>query len=189
MVDLQRKLAEKMYQKYKNLMDQDGCFELAEDILWACANNTSYAVSLKEWLNGKTFFHDYEVHDFSLVDLAYRLDPQNPNIPVSILILSLERQEESSYRGLPAVADQMCVCDIALLKGQLCKYAIKEAGNWYFLLKNKTDLQLKKCQMWQVLLLNPHLILPIAYDHPDNTAIVLQDDGSYLIIYEADRKE
>ena len=67
---------------------------LAEDILSACADNADYTVPLKEWMNGKTFFHDYKVHDFPLVDLAYRLDPKNPNIPVSILILSLENRKE-----------------------------------------------------------------------------------------------
>lgn len=189
MVDLQKKLAEKMHQKYKYILDWDDCFDLAEDILSACAVNADYAVPLKEWMNGKTFFHDYEVHDFPLVDLAYRLDQKNPNIPISILILSLEKQEGSNYRGLPAIAEQICVCDPILLKGQLCKYAIKEEGDWYFLLTNQKDVKLKKCQMWQVLLLNPYLILQVAYDHPDNTAIVLQDDGSYLIIYDADRKE
>ena len=92
-------------------------------------------------------------------------------------------------RGLPAIAEQRCVCDPALLKGQPCRYAIKEAGDWYFLLTNQKGIQFKQCQMWQVLLLNPHLILQVAYDHPDNTALILQDDGSYLIVYDADRKE
>lgn len=128
MVDLQTKLAEKMYQKYRIILDQEDCFDLAEDILSACADNADYTVPLKEWMNGKTFFHDYKVHDFPLVDLAYRLDPKNPNIPVSILILSLEKQEGSSYRGLPAIAEQWCVCDPALLKGQPCRFLQKARG-------------------------------------------------------------
>lgn len=136
-----------MYQKYRIILDQEDCFDLAEDILSACADNADYTVPLKEWMNGKTFFHDYKVHDFPLVDLAYRLDPKNPNIPVSILILSLEKQEGSSYRGLPAIAEQWCVCDPALLKGQPCRYAIKEAGDWYFLLseQKKSSLSNAKC--------------------------------------------
>lgn len=35
MVDLQTKLAEKMYQKYRIILDQEDCFDLAEDILSA----------------------------------------------------------------------------------------------------------------------------------------------------------
>ncbi len=189
MIDLQTKLAEKMYQKYKNILDQHDCFDLAEDILLACSANADYAIPLREWLNGKTIFCDYVVHGFSLVDLAYRLDPKNPNIPVAILILFLEKQENNNYRGLSAIAEQICICDSVLLKGQPCKYAIKEEGEWYFLLSDQRNVQLKECQMWQVLLLNPLLILQVAYEHPDNTAIVLQDNGNYLIIYDADREE
>ena len=189
MIDLQVKLTEKVYQKYGNALNMDDCSDLAEDILYACNANTDYEVPLKEWMNGKNYFHDYAVHDFSLVELASRLNPKHPNIPVAILILYLEGQEYSGYRGLSAIADQGCICDSELLNGQPCKYAIKEDGNWYFLLTDKRNVILKECQMWQVLLLNPKLILQAAYDHPDNTALILQEDGGYLIVYDADRKE
>lgn len=189
MANLQSELAERMYRKYKDILEIDDCFDLAEDILAVCASDTDLFVPLKEWMNGKTFFHDYKVHDFHLVELATRLNPKYPNIPIAILLLYLEGQEEREYRGLPAIAGRICVCDTDILKGNLCKYAIKEDGNWYFFLTDQNNVHLKECQMWQVLLLNPHLILQVAYDHPDNTALILQDDGSYLIVYDADRKE
>lgn len=189
MIDLQPKLTEKMYQKYGKILKREDCYDLAEDILSACNEHKDYEVSLKEWMNGKKFFRDYMVHDFSLVELASRLDSTHPNIPVAILILYLEEQENSEYRGLPAIAERKCVCDIELLNGQPCKYAIKKDNIWYFFLTDKKDANLKECQMWQILLLNPKLILQSAYDHPDNTALILQEDGGYLIVYDADRKE
>lgn len=144
---------------------------------------------LKEWMNGKKCFHDYILNDFSLVELACRLDEKNPNIPVAILIFYLEENCDYKYRALTVVADAICVCDYHLLKGELCKYAIKDDGVWYFLNDNQKTENMQECQMWQVLLLNPGLIIQMTYDYADGTTIILQEDYSYLIGIKEERKE
>ena len=47
MIDLQVKLTEKMHQKYGNALNRDDCYDLAEDILYACNANKDYEVPLK----------------------------------------------------------------------------------------------------------------------------------------------
>lgn len=90
---------------------------------------------------------------------------------------------------MTVVAHQNCVCDKYLLKGEPCKFAIRDEEVWYFLNSNQKEEDLKECQMWQVLLLNPRLIIQMTYDYENGTALILQDDYSYLIETEADRKE
>lgn len=189
MVLSQEKLAEKMENSYSYILGKEDCFDLAEDILRACDDNASFMVILKEWMNGKTRFHNYVLHNFSLIELAYRLDEQIPNIPIAILIFYLEETAEDKYRALTVVAHQYCVCDKQVLIGELCKFAIKDENIWYFLSNNQKKQDLRECQMWQVLLLNPRLIIQMTYDHENGTAIILQDDYSYMIVTEADRKE
>lgn len=189
MLDYQIKLAERMYSNYNYILDMKDCYDLAEDILTACDEKPQFMVLLKEWMNGKTKFHDYVLHDFSLIELACRLDEKTPNIPIAILIFYLEDTAESEYRALTVVAHQQCVCDRCLLKGELCKFAIKDEDVWYFLNDNQNSNDLRECQMWQVLLLNPKLIIQMTYDHRDGTAMILQDDFSYLIEIETDREK
>lgn len=182
------KLAERMYSKYKYILSMDDCYDLAEDILQACEQDPAFMIPLKEWMNGKTRFHDYIVNGFSLVDLACKLDERAPNIPIAILVFYLEENAESKYRALTVVAHQNCVCDKNLLKGEPCRFAIKDDGVWYFMNYDQTAENLTECQMWQVLFLNPGLIIQMTYDHDNGTAIILQEDDSYLIENEAGRK-
>lgn len=189
MVVSQEKLVERMYSKYKYALDMEDCYDIAEDILQACEENPLLMISLKEWMNGKTRFRDYIVNGFSLVDLAYRLDEKTPNVPVAILIIYLEETADTEYRALTVIAHQNCVCDKHLLKGELCKFAIRDDDVWYFLnIDQKVD-DLRECQMWQVLLLNPRLIIQMTYEYDNGTTLILQEDNSYLIEIEADRKE
>lgn len=189
MNDNLKRLAERMYSKYNYILENEDCYDLAEDILIACSEKPDYMIPLKEWMNGKTKFQDYALFGFSLVDLAYRLDGKTPNIPIAILIFYLEETVESKYRALTVVADRYCVCDINILKGSLCKFAIKDKGVWYFLDNDQRTENVKKCQMWEVLLLNPSLIIQMTYSHTDGTVISLQDDYRYLIEIDIDRKE
>jgi len=53
-------------------------------------------------------------------------------------------------------------------------------GTLCLIIKKNDDL--RECQAWQVLLLNPKLILQVAYEHPNNTSLTLLEDGSYLIV-------
>ena len=48
---------------------------------------------------------------------------------------------------------------------------------------------LKECQMWQVLLLNPGLIIQMTYDYGDSVVISLLEDGHYLIETPAEGSE
>lgn len=183
------KIAERMYSKYSSILEFEDCYDLAEDILEACSKKAEFLVPLKEWMNGKTKFQDYILNGFSMVELAFRLNEKTPNIPIDILIFYLEENVENTYRALSVVADQICVCDKILLTGSQCKYAIKDEGMWYFLDNDPKTENLKECQMWQVLLLNLGLIAQMTYEHTDGTAIILQDDESYLIELSAAREE
>lgn len=189
MLDYQMRLSERMFSKYSYILDMDDCYDLAEDVLTACDEKPQFMLILKEWMNGKTKFHDYIFNDFSLIELACRLDEKTPNIPIAILIFYLEDKVESEYRALTVVAHQKCVCDRLLLKGELCKFAIKDDGIWYFMNDNQNSDNLRECQMWQILLLNPGLIIQMTYDYRDGTAIILQEDFSYLIEMEANKEE
>lgn len=183
------KLADRMYSKYNTLLEKEDCYDLSEDILEACSKKPEYMVSLKEWINGKTRYHDYILNGFSLVDLACRLDEKTPNIPIAILIFWLEETAESQYRALTVVAHQYCVCDKGLLRGTLCKFAIKKNGQWFFMDFDQQEDTLKECQMWQVLLLNPGLIIQMTYDYGDSVVISLLEDGHYLIETPAEGSE
>ena len=177
-----KKLIEKMYDSYSNILNKTDCIDLSEDIVTAINENSMFVTPLQEWLNGKKVFTDIQVNGFSLVNLAKRLNNINPNIPIAILILWLESKENVVYHGLAAVADYYCLANPRIILGEGCKYAIFTDEIWHFMLDNQDSIELKEYQAWQILLLNPTLILQVAYEHPNNTALVLQNDGSYLIV-------
>ncbi len=176
------KLIQKMFDSYRYCLEKDDCKDLSEDIVTIINETSMFNTPLQEWINGKRIFTDVKVNGFSLVELAYRLDNDNPNIPIAIIILWLESKEDLSYHGLAAVADYFCLVNPQIILGQECQYALYKDETWYFMLDNQKDDDLRECQAWQVLLLNPKLILQVAYDHPNNTSLTLLEDGSYLII-------
>ena len=175
------KLIEKMYDKYSYCLDKKDCKDLAEDIMNIVDNSDDFMTPLQEWINGKSFYTDIVVNGFSLVELASRLDNSSPNIPIAILILWLENENDMVYHGLAAVADYVCVANPKIVLGTKCEYAVYSDGTWYFMLSDQNDDELREYQAWQILLLNPTLILQVAYEHKNNTALILQDDDSYLI--------
>jgi len=177
-----KKLIEKMYDNYNYCLDKKDCIDLADDIISIVNESNMFSVPLQEWLNGKRIFTDVSINGFSLVELASRLDSNNPNIPIAILILWLESKEDMIYHGLAAVADYYCVANPQIILGSRCEYAIFKDETWFFMLDNQNEDNLKEYQAWQILLLNPTLILQVAYEHANNTSLVLQDDGSYLIV-------
>jgi len=181
------KLIENMYELYGYCLTKNDCIDLSKDIYNIMIEKNKFMIPLNEWLNGKKCFTDVVVNGFSLVDLASRLDSTNPNIPVAILILWLESQDNVFYHGLSAVADYKCFANPNIILGTKCKYAVFFNDEWYFMLDGQKNEELKEYQAWQILLLNPTLIVQVAYEHSDNTVLILQDDGSYLIsVYEED---
>lgn len=180
------KMIEKLYDAYNYCLEKKDCQDLADDIIKIVNESGFFAKPLQEWINGKKEFTDMIVNGFSLVELASRLDKNCPNIPVSILILWLESQENMIYHGLAAIADYLCVANPKIVIGFKCEYALYKDELWYFMLSNQNDIELKEYQVWQILLLNPSLILQVAYEHPNNTALILQDDGSYLIVRDGE---
>lgn len=176
------KLTEKMFDNYKYCLESTDCKDLSEDIITIVNETSTFNTPLQEWINGKRTFTDVEVNGFSLVELAYRLDNKNPNIPIATIILWLESKDDLSYHGLAAVADYICLVNPQIILGEQCGYAVYKDETWYFMLDSQKNDDLKKCQAWQVLLLNPKLILQVAYEHPNNTSLTLLEDGSYLII-------
>lgn len=180
---IQEQLAKKMFRKYSYLLTYDICTGLAEDIidLSARENGLKYRRPLLEWLHGKRVFTDIQCNGFSLLELAVWLDEDCPNIPVASLLLMLE-EDGGEYRAISAVAGEWCVADPKVIAGQICTVAGKSSGTWYFMLEDTSSEALREYQTWQVLVLNPALTLQLAYEHPDGTAIFLDENGVYVIV-------
>lgn len=176
------RLVEKMYDKYSRYLSKRDCKDLTEDIINMVGRYGEFKTPLLEWLNGKRGFTDVVVNGFSLLELAYSLDDIFPNIPVAILILGLEKDSSFVYHGLAAIAGDNCLANPRIILGERCEYAIYKDNIWSFMLKNQTVEELRMYQLWQVLLLNPGLIVQVAYDHKDETALILQENGSYLVL-------
>lgn len=179
----QEQLAEKMFRKYGYLLTYDICTGLAEDIIELTARESGlkYRRPLLEWLHGKRVFTDIQCNGFSLLELALWLDRDCPNIPVAALLLMLE-EDGGEYRAISAVAGEWCVADLRVIAGQICTVARKSGGTWFFMLEDTSSESLREYQTWQVLVLNPALTLQLAYEHPDGTAIFLEENGVYVIV-------
>lgn len=129
------KLIEKMYDKFNYCLEKDDCKDLADGISNIVNESNDFSAPLQEWLNGKKVFTDVIINDFSLIKLASGLDSNNPNIPVAILILWLESQDNTVYHGLVAVANYICVANPRIILGTQCKYTAFSDGKWYFVLR------------------------------------------------------
>lgn len=180
---VQEQLAEKMFRKYGYLLTSDICTGLAEDIIELSVRESGlkYRRPLLEWLHGKRVFTDIQCNGFSLLELALWLDGDCPNIPVAALLLMLE-EDGGEYRAISAVAGEWCIADSRVIAGQMCTVAGKSDGTWFFMLEDTSPESLREYQTWQVLVLNPALTLQLAYEHPDGTAIFLDEDGVYVIV-------
>lgn len=179
------KLIERMFDKYNYCLKKIDCEDLSDDLISIVNESNIFLTPLQEWINGKRVFTDVRINDFSLVELAFKLDSTNPNIPIAVLVLWLESQENAAYHGLAAVAEYDCVANPQIILWAKCEVAIFSDEKWFFMLNDQEDDELKKYQAWQILLLNPTLIIQVAYEHPNNTSLILQNDGSYLIsVYE-----
>lgn len=175
------KLVSKMFEKYGHILKLEDCEDLADDIIDVTNSSNEFYAPLLEWLSGSHTFSDVIINDFPLDELAFKLDNVNPNIPVAILILWMSGQDNVFFHGLPAIASIPCIANPEIILGSQCKYAIFSGNKWFFMLDDQGSNNLKEYQTWQVLLLNPNLIPQVAYEHENNTALILQDDGSYLI--------
>lgn len=179
----QEQLAERMFLKYGHILTYNICVGLAEDIIELASEESGkkYSRPLLEWLHGKRVFTEIECNGFSLVDVAVWLDADCPNIPIAALLLMLE-EEGNEYRAISAVAGEWCVADPRVIEGQTCTAVRKDNDTWFFMLKDTSSEDLREYQTWQVLVLNPLLTIQVAYEHPDGTAIFLDEDGVYVIV-------
>ena len=180
--NMEKNIAEKMYIYYNSLLSKKDCEDLAEDIMEA-AKEEKYNKILNEWLNDNSKYNDIEIKGFSIVEIAKKLDREHPNIPIAILLCYLAENNLPEYQCILAIADEMCLADYKLIEeGKICQTAIFNDGGWYFFSDNTNADDLRECQKWQILLLNPLLAPQIVYEHKNNTSICLQDDGRYLIM-------
>lgn len=179
---MQGRIARRLEEDYGELLTEKDCWDLAEDI-GLVMEEERFKRPVTEWLNGKLEYTDVVVNGFSLVEVAHSLNEERPNIPVAALLLYLEENQPDPYRAIAAVAGQPCVADRRLIEDGLpCGFAVRSEEEWFFFLEEEQAAEwLREYQLWQILLLNPRLTLQTAYDHPDGTALVLQEDGSYLI--------
>ena len=80
------KLIQKMFDSYRYCLEKDDCKDLSEDIVTIINETSMFNTPLQEWINGKRIFTDVKVNGFSLVELAYRLDNDNPKKQRNIAI-------------------------------------------------------------------------------------------------------
>ena len=180
-------LSSKLYDNYSSFLSVKDCIDLSSDIMEIVKDSPKYSLLLNSWLSGDSIEDDVIVNHFSLIELATKLNPDIPNIPVAIYILWLEEKSDELYHGLASVASQRCVANPRIVTGEPCKYAILSDKTWYFMLDNQSEEEMKEYQAWQVLLLNPRLIIQIVFDYENNTVISLQDDGSYVVSTEREQ--
>ena len=181
-------IAIKMLEYYGNILSKDDCEALALDVRDVMEKIPELRCGVREWLNGKTHYVDYNVNGFQLEALGRQLDAVHPNIPVAALLLYLEGMPDSEdgfnpYRGLAAVASKSCFADTCVITDGLpCRMAIFEADQWSFFLNTDHPLTMKRYQLWQILLLNPSLIIPTAIESEGKMAAVLRKDGGYDLL-------
>ncbi len=183
---MENRIAKKMYLYYNELLSESDCKDLAEDITKA-TKEEKYNKLINEWLNDGENYTDISIKGFSLVEVAKKLDDVHPNIPIAVLLGYLAETNSIEFQVLLSIASNKCIADYKLIEnGLACEKAILNDGNWFLFSNNTTSDDLIECQMWQVLILNPLLAPQLSYEHNNNTAICLQDDGSYLIVPNAD---
>lgn len=180
---MQARIARRLEENYSEILTGKDCQDLAEDIE-SVMGEERFRKPVIEWLHGKAECTEVEVNGFSLRETAKALNEERPNIPVAALLLYLEANQPDPYRAIAAVAGEVCVADRRLIENGLpCSIAVRSEGEWFFFLEEEQGSEwLREYQLWQILLLNPRLTLQVAYEHPDGTALVLEEDGSYRII-------
>lgn len=179
---LQTRIARRLEEDYSEILTGKDCRDLAEDIE-SVMEEERFRKPVIEWLNGKVECTEVVVNGFSLREVAEALNGGRPNIPIAALLLYLEANQPDPYRAIAAVAGEVCVADRRLIEdGIPCSIAVRSGGEWFFFLEEEQGSEwLREYQLWQILLLNPRLTLQIAYEHPDGTVLVLEEDGSYRI--------
>ena len=183
---MEKEIIEKMYDYYNWLLSKKDCEDLTEDIMEAIKEE-KYNKLIKEWLNDEQEYTDIEVNGFSLVEIADNLDKKEPNIPVAILLCYLAENNSPEYQCILPIASEVCLADYKLIEeGKVCQTAILKDGDWYLFSDETNEEDLREYQKWQVLVLNPLLAPQFVYEHKDNTAICLQEDGSYLVVENDD---
>lgn len=183
---MEDEIAKKMYLYYNELLSEKDCKDLAEDIIEA-TKEEKYNKLINEWLNDEENYSDISIKGFSLLEVARKLDNVHPNIPIAVLLGYLAETNSIEFQVILSIASNICIADYKLIEnGLTCEKAVLNDGNWFLFSNNTTSDSLIECQMWQVLILNPLLAPQLSYKHNNNTAILLQDDGSYLIVPNAD---
>ncbi len=152
---------------------------------------TKYRRPIKEWINGYTKISDVlvpkiEDGEWSLNEIASRLDEMYPNVPAAALLLFLFEENPNLLSMIIPIAEEECFADEIFVNvdDERCTTAIldKKIKCWTFLAQNTSSEQMKKYQMWQVLLNIPELVPIITYDHILGTNIEMWDDGMYHIL-------
>lgn len=183
---MENEIAKKMYLYYHELLSERDVKDLAEDIIEA-TKEEKYSRLINEWLNDEKNYSDVLVKGFSLVDVARKLNDVHPNIPIAVLLGYLAETNSIEFQVILSIASNKCIADYKLIEnGLVCEKAILNDGNWFLFSNNTTRDDLIECQMWQILILNPLLAPQLSYEHNNNTAILLQNDGNYLIVPNAD---
>lgn len=183
---MEKEIIEKMYNYYNWLLSKKDCEDLVEDIMDAIKKE-KYSKLIKEWLNDEQEYTDIEVNGFSLVGIAEGLDEENSNIPIAILLCYLAESDSPEYQCILPIASEICLADYKLIEeGKVCQTAILKDGEWYLFSDETNAEDLREYQKWQVLVLNPLLAPQFIYEHKNNTAICLQEDGSYLVVENDD---
>lgn len=178
-----------LQEHYGKYIDSSYCDNLADEM--EALLDTKYRKPIKQWLHGYTAISDLRIPkiesgNWSLNEIASRLDAEYPNVPAAALLLSLYEEEPNLLSMIIPIADEECFADESFF-GEMdleCTTAVldKETECWMFLAQNTKSENMKKYQLWQVLLSIPELAGIVSYNHAVGTTVELWNDGIFHVI-------
>lgn len=184
----------KISENYKNIMSEKYIEAFLNDLESLMAKSMSSRKNIKRWLLGKNSDDDIVMaaldgeHEWSLRDIAARLQKSPPNIPAAVLLLDLYRDYPVTMSMILSIAEEECYCDekILLSDDPRCTFAYlnPDAERWIFSNDASEAHNIQKCQMWQILIAVPELAEIISYDYRLGTCVIYEDHE--YTVYEID---
>lgn len=186
-----KRLLEKMTLCYGELYAPEDLLSMVSDIELLLEMDSKYRKPIKEWLNDKSEVSEVLLtcldgeKSWSLREIAKKLHPQTPNIPVAALLLALYEEFPVTLSQIIPIAEETCWCDGRILRAAdpVCTAAEldKETEQWFFLLPDTTPENLVFCQLWQVLTQVATLTPVIFMENEPGTLVKLRENGCYCI--------
>lgn len=184
-------------ENYKNIMSAEYIEVFLDDLEPLMDKNMSFRKIIKQWLLGKNSDDDIVMvaldgeQEWSLREIATRLHERAPNIPAAALLLDFYREHPVTMSMILSIAEEECHCDerILLSDDPVCTFAYldPETEQWFFTNEESEVSDMRKCQMWQVLVAVPELAEIVCYDYGLGTGVIFED-GQYTV-YEIEEPD